>query len=74
MLEGTAIFFHVLFSILVVVLVLMHDGRDAGLGSLGGQSGAQTGQHVMDRNLDRITVVAAVLYGFTTLALHNLFT
>lgn len=74
MLEGTVIFFHVIFSILVIVLVLMHDGRDAGLGSLGGQSGAQTGQHVMDRNLDRITVIVALLYGITTFALHNLYT
>lgn len=68
------IFFHVLFSILVIVLVLMHSGRDSGLGTLGGGSGTQGGQHVMERNLDRITILAALLYGATTLALHRLYT
>jgi preprotein translocase subunit SecG len=73
MLQGTVIFFHVLFSILVVVLVLMHSGRDSGLGTIGGASGTAGGQHVMERNLDRVTVIMALLYVITTLALHRLY-
>ncbi|MCW2925919.1 MAG: secG [Thermoleophilia bacterium] len=72
MVQGIVIFFHVIFSVLVVTLVLMHSGRDSGLGSLGGGSGQGGGQHVMERNLDRITVITAVLYLVTTLALAKL--
>lgn len=73
MLTGTVIFFHVLFSVLMIVLVLMHSGRDSGLGTMGGGSGTSGGQHVMERNLDRITVIMAVLYLATTLTLHKIF-
>jgi preprotein translocase subunit SecG len=73
MLQGIVIFFHVIFSILVMVFVLMHSGRDSGLGSVGGAAGTSGGQHVMERNLDRITVITAVLYFITTLALHRLY-
>jgi preprotein translocase subunit SecG len=73
MLTGVVIFFHVLFSVFAIVLVLMHSGRDSGLGSIGGGAGSSGGQHVMERNLDRVTVIAAVLYFITTFALHGLY-
>lgn len=70
---GLVIFIHVLFSILLVVLVLMHSGRDSGLGSISGAAGTSGGQHVMERNLDRVTIVIAVLYVITTLVLQKIF-
>ncbi|MCB0880418.1 MAG: preprotein translocase subunit SecG [Thermoleophilia bacterium] len=75
MLDGIVIFFHVIFSILLIVLVLMHSGAQSGLGSIGGVGGGQAGgQHVMERNLDRLTVVVALLYLATTLTLAKIFT
>lgn len=74
MADGIVIFFHVIFSILLVTLVLMHSGRDSGLGSIGGGVGQSGGQHVMERNLDRVTVIVAVLYFVTTLVLAKIFT
>jgi preprotein translocase subunit SecG len=73
MVDGIVIFFHVIFSILLVVLVLMHSGAQSGLGTIGG-SGQTGGQHVMERNLDRLTVVIALLYLATTLILTKIFT
>lgn len=75
MADGIVIFFHVIFSILLITLVLMHSGRDSGLGSIGGASGqgGGGGQHVMERNLDRLTVVVALLYLATTLILAKIF-
>ena len=74
MADGIVIFLHVIFSILVITLVLMHSGRDAGIGSIGGGVGGQSGgQHVMERNLDRITVVVALCYLATTLTLAKIF-
>ena len=41
----------------MVVLVLMHSGRDAGFGGLGYTPASQGGQHIVERNLTRLTVV-----------------
>ena len=74
MVDGIVIFFHVLFSIALIALVLMHSGAQSGLGSIGGAGGQGGGQHVMERNLDRITVVTALLYLASTLTLAKIFT
>ena len=74
MLVGIVIFFQVLLSIALITLVLMHSGKDAGLGSIGGGvGGTQGGTHVLERNLDRLTVVVTLLYTITTFALHKLY-
>ena len=73
MVDGIVIFLHVIFSILVIALVLMHSGRDSGIGSIGGAAGQGGGQHVMERNLDRLTVIVGVLYLITTLTLQKIF-
>jgi preprotein translocase subunit SecG len=75
MVDGIVIFFHVIFSILLIVLVLMHSGAQSGLGSIGGGAGGgqSGGMHVMERNLDRVTVIVALLYLATTLTLAKIF-
>ena len=73
MLDAIVIFCHVIFSILLMVLVLMHSGAQSGLGSIGGAGGQAGGQHVMERNLDRVTVIVALLYLATTLTLTKIF-
>jgi preprotein translocase subunit SecG len=66
---GVVAAFHVLVSIFMVVLVLMHSGRDAGFGGLGYTPASQGGQHIVERNLTRLTVVVAVIFSITTIAL-----
>ena len=60
---------HVLLSIFLVVLVLMHSGRDTGFGGLGFTPASQGGQHIVERNLTRLTVVVAVLFTATSILL-----
>jgi preprotein translocase subunit SecG len=62
---------HVIVALLLILLVLLHSGRGGGLSDmLGGGIGASAaGSTVMERNLDRITVVVAVLFSFTTVIL-----
>jgi preprotein translocase subunit SecG len=62
---------HVIVALLLILLVLLHSGRGGGLSDmLGGGIGASAaGSTVMERNLDRITVVIAVLFSFTTVIL-----
>jgi len=59
---------HVLDSLLLVFLVLLHSGRGGGLSDMfgGGIGAAAAGSTVVERNLDRITVVAALVFSFTT--------
>ena len=71
MLTSAIVVVHVLVALLLVLLVLLHSGRGGGLSDmLGGGIGASAaGSTVMERNLDRITVVIAVLFSFTTVIL-----
>ncbi len=66
---GVVAAFHVLVSIFLVVLVLMHSGRDTGFGGLGFTPASQGGQHIVERNLTRLTVVVALVFAANTIAL-----
>jgi preprotein translocase subunit SecG len=61
---------HVAISLIMGVLILLHSGRGGGLSDMFGGMGAQAqGSTVMERNLDRITLVCALIFTFTTVAL-----
>lgn len=62
---------HVAVSLGLIVLILLHSGKGGGLSDMfGGSVGnVAAGSTVVERNLDRITIVAAVLFAFTTVAL-----
>jgi preprotein translocase subunit SecG len=59
----------VLLSAALVTLVLMHSGRDTGFGGLGFTPASQGGQHIVERNLTRLTVVVALVFAANTIAL-----
>jgi preprotein translocase subunit SecG len=59
----------VLLSAALVALVLMHSGRDTGFGGLGFTPASQGGQHIVERNLTRLTVVVALIFAANTIAL-----
>ena len=65
--------FHVLLSFFLIVLVLMHSGRDTGFGGLGFTPASQGGQHIVERNLTRLTIAVATVFAATTIALYYLF-
>jgi len=60
---------HVLLSATLVALVLMHSGRDTGFGGMGFTPASQGGQHIVERNLTRLTVVVGFLFAANTIAL-----
>lgn len=73
MIDGIVIGIHVLLSLALIALILLHAGRGGGLaeafgGGMGPLSGL-TGSTVVERNLDRITVSVALLFAVTTLVL-----
>jgi preprotein translocase subunit SecG len=70
----TAIFiiFHVILSLALVALVLLHSGKGGGLSDVfgGGMTTSNLGgSTVVERNLDRLTVIVGILFGLSTFAL-----
>jgi preprotein translocase subunit SecG len=53
----------------LIFLVLIHSGRGGGLSDMfgGGLGASAAGSTVMEKNLDRITVVVGLLLAFNTL-------
>ncbi|MBI4172994.1 MAG: preprotein translocase subunit SecG [Actinobacteria bacterium] len=62
----------VLLSVALVGLVLMHSGRDAGMGGMGFTPASQGGTHIVERNLTRLTIAVAVLFFVNTVVLFRL--
>jgi preprotein translocase subunit SecG len=62
---------HVIISLTLIILVLLHSGKGGGLSDMfgGGLGASAAGSTVVEKNLDRLTVLAGLAFGFTTLAL-----
>ena len=58
-------------AIALIIMVLLHSGRGGGLSDMFGAGLGSTaaGSTVVEKNLDRITIVLALIFGFATLAL-----
>ncbi|HZY77613.1 MAG TPA: preprotein translocase subunit SecG [Jatrophihabitantaceae bacterium] len=65
----------VLVSLLLIVLVLLHRGKGGGLSSMLGGSfySNLSGSSVVERNLDRLTVIAGVLWAICIIGLGLLY-
>lgn len=66
---------HVLVSLGLIVAILLHQGKGYGLsGALGGGLPSTfSGSSLVERNLDRITIVLAVVFVTTTIILTLIF-
>jgi preprotein translocase subunit SecG len=63
---------HVVVSMALVGLILMHSGRDTGLGGMGFTPASQGGTHIVERNLTRLTIVVSTLFFLNTVLLYHL--
>jgi preprotein translocase subunit SecG len=54
----------IIVSVLLIVLVLLHKGRGGGLSDMfgGGISSSMGGSSVAEKNLNRITLILAILW------------
>ena len=70
---GIVVAIHVMLSLGLIVLILLHAGRGGGLSDVFGgglmSSSSLGGSTLAERNLDRITVIVALLFAVTTGAL-----
>jgi preprotein translocase subunit SecG len=65
----------VVISIVLIFLILMHSGKDAGLSGafgVGSGSGPLGGGSLVERNLNRWTVAFAIAFGVNTIILIKL--
>jgi preprotein translocase subunit SecG len=62
---------HAIVSLGLIFLILLHAGRGGGLSDMfgGGMSGGFSGSTIVERNLDRITVIASIVFAITTVSL-----
>lgn len=62
---------HVVAALMLILFILLHAGRGGGVSELfgGGMQSQAMGSTVMERNLDRITVITAIVFTGTTILL-----
>jgi preprotein translocase subunit SecG len=66
------VFFHFVISGALIILVLLHSGRDTGMSGLGFVPTSQGGTHIVERNLTRLTVVVATIFFLNTVLLFRM--
>ncbi|MBM3658474.1 MAG: preprotein translocase subunit SecG [Actinobacteria bacterium] len=72
MLNAILIAIDVASALVLIFLILLHSGRGGGLSDMfgGGQlGGSMAGSTVVERNLDRLTVIAAIIFIFSSVIL-----
>lgn len=62
---------HLLLAAFLILFVLLHRGQGGGLSDMfgGGSGGGLQGSAVVERNLDRLTVICALAFAATNITL-----
>jgi preprotein translocase subunit SecG len=66
------VFFHLVVSVALVGLVLMHSGRDTGMAGMGFVPQSQGGTHIVERNLTRLTIGVGVVFFINVVLLYRM--
>ena len=66
MLNTVVIVLDVLSALFLIVTILLHSGRGSGLSDMFGGGGGLAGGTALERTLDRITVITAIVFGLCT--------
>jgi preprotein translocase subunit SecG len=61
--NAIAVVLLVISSLFLIVTILMHSGKGSGLSDMFGGSSTLSGGTALERTLDRITVVTAIVWG-----------
>ena len=66
MLNVIALALNIVSSLFLIVFILLHSGKGSGLSDMFGGTSTLSGGTALERRLDRITVVTAILFGIST--------
>jgi preprotein translocase subunit SecG len=65
-LESAVIVIDIIASLFLILTILLHSGRGTGMSELFGGSSSLAGGTALERTLDRVTVVTAIVWGLST--------
>jgi preprotein translocase subunit SecG len=65
MINAVAVVLVIASSIFLIITILMHSGKGSGLSDMFGGSSNLSGGTALERTLDRITVVTAIVWGIS---------
>jgi preprotein translocase subunit SecG len=70
-LTGVVVVVHVIVSLLLIMFILLKSGRGGGLSDMfgGGSMSSMSGSTMVEKNLDRLTVITGVVFTVTTIVL-----
>jgi preprotein translocase subunit SecG len=65
MFDVIALVLAILSSLFLIVFILLHSGKGSGLSDMFGGTSTLSGGTALERRLDRITVVTAIVFGLS---------
>jgi preprotein translocase subunit SecG len=66
LLNTIVIVIHVVSALFLIISILLHSGRGSGLSDMFGGTSSLSGGTALERTLDRITVITAIVFGLCT--------
>ncbi|MDH4112332.1 MAG: preprotein translocase subunit SecG [Actinomycetota bacterium] len=66
MLNTIVIVIDVIAALFLILTILLHSGRGSGLSDMFGGTSSLSGGTAMERTLDRLTVITALIFGLCT--------
>jgi preprotein translocase subunit SecG len=66
MLNVAVIVVHLIAAAFLIVFILLHSGKGSGLSDMFGGASSLSGGTSVERRLDQITIVTAIIFGLTT--------
>jgi preprotein translocase subunit SecG len=66
MLNIIVIVIDVISALFLILTILLHSGRGSGLSDMFGGTSSLSGGTAMERTLDRLTVITAIIFGLCT--------
>jgi preprotein translocase subunit SecG len=66
MLNTIVIVIDVISALFLILTILLHSGRGSGLSDMFGGTSSLSGGTAMERTLDRLTVITALVFGLCT--------
>ena len=66
MLNTIVIVIDVIAALFLILTILLHSGRGSGLSDMFGGTSSLSGDTAMERTLDRLTVITALVFGLCT--------
>ena len=64
---------HIVASLAVILLILLHSGKGGGISGLfSGMMETFDGAGIVEKNLDRVTIISCVVFGITSTLLFML--